>query len=267
MPFLALNGIPVPVELDSASRDVLEIGEMSRAEDGALRKSNQGIKIPIPIKLALLPAAEAFAWQCLILGLGHVWSFDVSVYSSKGSPLTLVDGARSAGSAKFGAAKLVLDDTTGMLSFTPVRGTGHTVMFWLSGDGGSTWNHYIQTNTALYKNGVVGVISETATLTATDSALSLASTGGADVWVDDLVLLPFDIPESWVAALAAPAAEFSLLPKLHASGDATFGQSRLSSASAFVANEAEVMGVVSGAPLRIAAGELHQQITAVLEEV
>ncbi len=89
MSWLTLNGIELAAIAGNANKPKgprRDIGDASAASDGSMRITRQTRKRDVTLESVPLTGAEAFAWESLITGAGHVWSFDVSVYSSKGLP-------------------------------------------------------------------------------------------------------------------------------------------------------------------------------------
>jgi len=104
--FLLVNGLEVPVAIDSLTEPCRLIGDTSEADDGTLRKSEQAIKLDFDFSTTPLSPADARAWACLLRGLGDVWSFDSHLYSSKGVPPSAGNGTQVAGTPKFGSGVL-----------------------------------------------------------------------------------------------------------------------------------------------------------------
>ncbi|MCP3105591.1 hypothetical protein LZ198_42785, partial [Myxococcus sp. K15C18031901] len=82
MPFLSLNGIPVPVT--EGRRRQVNIGTDSRAFSGAYRLGRRAVRQEWEFKTPPLPADDALALRGLIAGDGHTLAFDGDTYSSRG---------------------------------------------------------------------------------------------------------------------------------------------------------------------------------------
>jgi len=66
MPLLALNGVPIPIELDEIETQVIEIGDRGRAEDGTELLDILGTKEEIPLRTRWLDADEVAAVQAAL---------------------------------------------------------------------------------------------------------------------------------------------------------------------------------------------------------
>lgn len=164
MAFITINGIDVDVRVEEASRpDVIEIGEKSRAFDGTLRKSRQGVKRAYSIQTGFAQRSDSLALESLLLGLGHRWSFDSHLYSSKGlGPSSTTAAAQAAsGNSKFGAGRLQVNATTGSISFATGFTSGYTFMVWRSTNGTTYSHHIIMSDGTKYVDGVSSVAATT----------------------------------------------------------------------------------------------------------
>ncbi|WP_228560841.1 MULTISPECIES: hypothetical protein [Myxococcus] len=160
--------------------------------------------------------------------LGHTWSFDAGFESNWGLQPSDVD-ASVGEPGRYGQCATFGEWTSA--TWPTQLGTQWTVAYWarLSTDG--TWHLYIhRAGLPLSRDGVVGSHAATAgALIATngnytqlpDGAVYLlnrrGTTGpgipnvsGAPLLVDDLVVLPYTVPDSWVAPWFAATAPFRL---------------------------------------------------------
>lgn len=225
---LALNGINLgrfvaaEGDLGESQRD---IGGEALAVDGSTITTRSARKLDLELKSVPLSLADAQAWRDFIAGEGETWSFDVSLYGSKGTaPIAMVGATFSAGSAKFGAAKLSVGATTGTITFpAAVNEYGSTSKGWTVGvwrfESGA-WRHYVvRDDGAKWSNGVRNDATSTAWLSVITPNVTIANSTGAAVFYDDLVILPYRVPLDWPPQWYASAFAFGLLPYHVATGD------------------------------------------------
>lgn len=249
MSFLIINGLEVPCAVDGAAmRKVEQIGQSQRAVDGTLRIHRRVLKNTWSLETTLLDPLQGDAFRRLILGEGHSWTFDDTtkgLYSSKGLGPSASSGASvTAGSAFLGAGKLQQTATTGTITYPALpllSGQAWTVM--VARHIGVSWTHYIVTSTSKAANeawvdGVYGS-NATAWLTVNTAAgtVKLDAQSGATTLYDELIILPFRIPQDAEAAaspwglqlfnwqnpgLGGGAKQWAPLARLKASGDALY---------------------------------------------
>lgn len=203
-----------------------DIGEEGLATDGSMRVTRLTRKRDLKFKTIPLSAADAFAWESLLIGEGEVWSFDASLYGSKGLGPFASAGATvvGTGAPKFGAKMLNLAATSGTISYMAaintfgVVSTGWTVIVYRSTDAGTTWTHYVvRSDGAKWVDRVRNDAASTTWLTVgMDGKVTIANVTGAAVNYDDLTILPFDVLASWIPALGWIA--FCPLPYLDLDG-------------------------------------------------
>lgn len=223
---LRVNGIEVPVLADSASHMPKPFDEDERAEDASLLISRRALKESWKLTIAHRVPTDAIAWKKLLMGEGHSWDFEAStgLYSSKGlGPSAATNSVQSASGAKFGAGCMRQTATSGTVTFTalPAGGTKWTVMFWRDLNAGGGWHHYV-VNSAGQKwlDGVRADATSTTFLTVNTSAGTVKlDAGGTNTDIDDLVILPFDVPTTWPPDSYAFGAAFSKLGRLTIDGD------------------------------------------------
>ena len=229
MPWLALNGINVGAIAavgDPPKGGRRDIGDTGPAGDGSLRMTRQTRKRDLGFTSVPLTSLVALAWESLITGEGEAWSFETSPYGSKGTG-PAAGGVYTApvGASKFGNG-LRLPAGTGLIQYpkTLLNSVGAlmgwTVMVWRNE---APYRHYIvRSDGAKFLDGVSSGVA-TAWLTAAAGAVpdgvQLANSGGAAVEYDDLVILPYAIPDSWAPVFGTATSAFSALPYLNATGD------------------------------------------------
>lgn len=228
MSVLRLNGInlgAIMAAQEEPKGERRDIGNEAQATNGSMRVTIVARKKDMKFRTIPLSEEDAEAWDSLISGEGEVWSFDSHLYGSKGlGPSANVGCTVTAGSAKFGAAKLNVQATTGSITFTAAafnsygRASIWTVMAWRSINGGTTWTHYaIRSDGAKWVNGVRDDAANTSFISVSNGAVTISNTDGTARQYDDLVVLPYLIHTSWPAQLQSAA--FSPLPFLNLDGD------------------------------------------------
>jgi hypothetical protein len=220
---LRVSGIAVPVLVGSASHKPMSIGDVERAEDGSLLISRRIIKETYKLQVAHRVPADGIAWKRLFIGEGQKWDFDTSLYGSKGlGPSAATASVQSAAAAKFGAGCCRQTATTGTISYAALLagGTKWTVMFWRS-VGGAAFDHYVVTSSGhKWLNGVRADGTSTTFLTVTTATGTVKlDAAGSTTDLDDLVIFPFEVPDTWPPDVFAYGAAFSKLAKLDVDGD------------------------------------------------
>jgi hypothetical protein len=249
MPFLSANGIELPVAPDSFEERVREVGFTGPAYSGALRKTRRAVKRDCTFETPPMLASDALAWDMLLRGMGEAWSFDSHLYGSKGTGPSSNTATQSAGTAKHGAGCLRFSGAQAIaipVALDPSL-EAYSVMYWRRTDAAGTYVHYIHNHNtgaeSAWVNGVFGMGPEIFTPTASSVAIE-----DSDSRLDDLVILPFSVPEGWVLPLYAEASAraFFSLPRLRISGDAV---SEASSRTCIgdVSSSRLLQGVVGGA--------------------
>lgn len=201
-----------------------EVGDTAQSTNGALRLTRQALKRNLVLRTVPLTIATAYAWECLLTGEGEVWSFDSSLYGSKGTgPSANVGCTAPASSPKYGAGRLSVPATTGSISYPFASSYGSTadwtVLVWRSTNGGSSWTHHvIRSDGSKWVNGVTSVAATT-WLSVSSGTATIANTTGSAVEYDDLVVLPFAVPDAWPADVYAAGAAFPPLPYIDITGD------------------------------------------------
>lgn len=228
---LAINGINLGAMMsatDAPKETVREIGESAQGADGSTVITRLTKKKDLSFASVLLTHAQAHAWLSLITGEGEAWSFDSSLYGSKGTgPNASVGATQSAGSAKYGAGKLSLAATTGSITFPSVTvnefggSVGWTVMFWRFSGGAYHW-YLARSDSSYWTDGVfdpMGAFTFADFLTVGSGNVTLKNITGGAVSFDDLVVLPFAVLDDWPAQIFAAAVAFGPTPYLNATGD------------------------------------------------
>lgn len=185
--FLDLNGITIAVQDGQGTAPApTDIGTTERAVDGTLIRGRIALKQNYTFATPPTDPVTAVALKALINGFGNHWSFDSNTYSGKGvGPLAPPSALYQAGvtAGKYGNCLQVGTTPYGTADVWEIQPTGldalgafqgnHTWMAWIRAQDGSTWNHYLVTDTlntkAYYKNGVLAA-ADSDTNCVTDNA-------------------------------------------------------------------------------------------------
>lgn len=186
--FLDINGIAVSVADGSFTDSPVDIGDRDRAVDGSLIQTRVTLKQKYGWTTTPMDATTAYAWKALINGYGQHWSFDSSTFSGKGLGPTGVASLYQAGvtAGKYGNCLQVGASPYGTNAVWQVQPTGldalggltanNTWMGWILAQDGSTWNHYIVTDTAnvkaFYKNGVLAAADADTNCVSVNAAIA-----------------------------------------------------------------------------------------------
>ena len=92
MPFLSVNGITVPVLLNTEGTETLDVGEAGNSYAGNVGVAREALKRRTRVTLKHSHFETAKAFSDLIQGLGHHWSFDTDGYGSAGIGVADSDG-------------------------------------------------------------------------------------------------------------------------------------------------------------------------------
>lgn len=192
---------------------VEDIGEVMRAEDGTIVRDRVDSKRSWAFNLVLQNPTVANAWVDMILGRkSQVWSFDSSLYSSKGVAATLSGGGSpgqvatpfiSGGSCSVTASSTVVVNDAFNYSASP---TGWTAAFWWF--NGTVWQHIVEDSTnAKYVNGVL--VGARTFCTPGASSLTITNPDAATRNIDDLCVSTF-----WWGGATWPPSIFSYAKSL-----------------------------------------------------
>jgi hypothetical protein len=225
MPFLKINGYPLPVA-DGQCQETLELlGDTARAFDGTRLSTLLASKRVLQVATTPLAALEAEPLRCLLNGgdvTGQKWSFDDTSstnwqWSSKGLGKASGSGT-SLGSGKFGAGLRIA--AAGQVTWAPGAATQWTLMVWRYSALLSAWQHWILCSDGTkYLAGAATGTSIT-WLAFSGGVLTLGDSGSAtNQDFDDLVFLPCVITAAQAAVFGVATTAFSELPKLTLTGD------------------------------------------------
>lgn len=260
---LTINGLTVPAKEGTYNETPRDIGEQTIALDGSQRRTRIASKRDCSFDTYALPVATSLAWELLLRGFGETFEFNSSLYGSKGTGPTLVGSVvASATYAKFGAKSMKVPTGAGPANtaqFVFATPTASTVCCWQKYDNSDPWQHFVVTSTG--KKWVDGSRNDAASTTwLTLSSGTVTFTGtitSEDMFVDDFVWLPFEVPTDWPPVWGVASSAFSLLPFLTLAGQAV-GE----------ASTRSVIGNVSASPKFYANSTgslgLHQELSVEL---
>lgn len=271
MPFCKLNGIVVPVSVDDHSAEPVLIEDNERAESASLLVDRRAEKGRWSFSITPQVAAAAFAFRSLLHGRGQYWSFDTSLYSSKGlgpslsTDVSLVGG----GSTWLGAGAIVMAAPSGdqrYLALTPLSTEGWTVMT-ARKVGAAAWQHFIVTSAgSVYTNGVLTGSAAWLTVTTSTGEVKIVADAIDDTLHDELIVLPYVVPSDWPSQLytfqnpAVGNTQWGALRNLKLQGDMVEEPSATKTVVGRVKSSRPIISRVTGVKtiLRTIQGELEE---------
>jgi hypothetical protein len=221
MPGLTIGGVTVPVLARNAKRQPVKVEDWDKAFDGTPRGVIRSLKQSW--QLQLVPKAQSLvaAFEHLIKGDGHAWSFDSDMYSAVGLGPNAGHSATIVGSGKYGNRLHVPTGTS--ITFAANLGSNWTVVVWRLED--SAWDHYVITSAGhKWENGFRQDGLSTTWLSVSGGSLTISGTTVSTVVkedFDDLRALPYVVDDSWPAQIYAEdsARAASALPVISAGGN------------------------------------------------
>jgi hypothetical protein len=225
MSWLTVNGIELAgiVSLGDASGERRDIGASDVASDGSMRITRQTRKRDHKFTTKLLTGADAFAWENLLVGEGHVWSFDSSFYSSKGMPgigsSAPPDVEVQSSVKKYGAGALKVVGgeswaTSGIAVTAP-----WTVSVWHRVDAGGFVHVVRRSDGAVWHDAVRDDTPVDGDPAEGAGEIQLANSAGSAHYYDDLVVCPYLWLDSWARDVANAGYAFGLTPFLTCAGN------------------------------------------------
>ncbi len=227
MPFLTVNEITVPTHVRRANERLEVVGDQARAFDGSWLETRTAEKRVWEFQTPILAQAEGEAWKRLLEGQGHNWTFDVDRFSdgkglgpSVGPAVGTITGGGVFGSFMRLAATDQIIWPTG---FGDPATNDYTILLYEDATGvQDRWAiKNIQGVVTKFLNGVsTGAAS---VFVSVDSSGDITIGDGVGAFdIDDLVFVPFAMPDLWLetgGGLDAPVRAFPNLPALEADGD------------------------------------------------
>ena len=223
MAYLKVCGVELP--LVDGERQVYRAGEVAYASNGALQNSVRLTRYPVQATTGMRPQAEAWALRGLVEGWGHSIPLDVDTYTSRCLGTLYAGGSLQASPGKYGAGffRTAANDS---IQWRMGLGTSWTVLHWQRLTGNPTWTHYTTLSSG-------GVVKRWANGVRNDAAPSMADVVAGELRLgdflglgyrdfDDVVALPFAVPEAWVPLLYAfhNTRAWPALPRVYAEGAA-----------------------------------------------
>jgi hypothetical protein len=234
MTAVILDGYTVPVQAESLVKSHVEIGSDERGYGGTLDASRRALKREWQFDTTYLTDAEAEFVENFIVGRGWKWSFDTSMWSDYGGvgPEVGYESALfTSGTPKFGtstsqnslrlnAAAVANGGISYKLPWWTASNT-YTLMYYVysshasdAAGGWAAWNHMVIVNNkgtiTVQRNGANYASALPAHVTATTSGSfttykimgrNIADTAWtADMWIDDLVILPYAMDLTYATA-------------------------------------------------------------------
>lgn len=222
MPFLTISGVTVPVAVDSASLRYVDAGgESARSPGGTLEGGPLTEKREWAMATPPVPPSELDAWVGLIRGDGHSWPYNSDFYSARGrGPVSSVGSSIITSGMKYGAGYLSTPLGEGM-TYNVATPAGWTILLWRKESG--VWRHYmVRSDHAVWKDGVRDDdIEYTLFIAVTSTSFGVGDFDALNLRdFDDVVLLPYAVPDSWVAPMHTrhATAAWNSLPRLDAGG-------------------------------------------------
>lgn len=209
MPYLQIYGVDIPVKNETLQTPVREIGSIQQAFDGSFLRNRQSVKYDYAFETTPMIQSEAYCVDSLVRGLGHSISANTHLYSSTGKgPSSSTGCSIDTGTKKYGAASVAITDTNTLVYSSVFTeggvGGGCTVLFWYSTGGAFT--HYIQRRNAAgtganWTSGGSQSAGSLAFVTiASNGSVTFTASGGTR-YFDDIVILPYSIPDAWASQL------------------------------------------------------------------
>ncbi|PTL79086.1 hypothetical protein [Vitiosangium sp. GDMCC 1.1324] len=211
MALLTING--VEVRCTASSWEPVRMGEVTRALNGRARNTSTVRKANYMFTTsAVLPLDYATALRGLIEGEGHVLSFEDTtsatswLYTSRGAAPDVISG-HSRVSGRHGSYALRLSDSAPTDTFWPLSfPASWTVLAWIRNPDIGTWVHRIgRSDGTEWENGNLGApgesVFESCRVDVGRLGLTAHVLGTRDF--DEVVALPFAIPDEWAPALYA----------------------------------------------------------------
>lgn len=221
--YLSLNGVTVSIALDSVSLRWVNVGgEEERSPSGSLEGGPLVQKREWAMATTPVPATELDAWVGLIEGKGHVFPFDVDLYSTRGrGPVSSTGAALASFGVKHGAGYLFLE-TPVTLTYETALPSTWTAVGWTKDNLAFPWKHrVIGSDGTEWADAVLAPGLSVGEVTVVDGSFTLAGADGTDFSFDDMVVVPYLMPSSWVSSVYTlhNSQAWSALPRLYASGD------------------------------------------------
>lgn len=258
MAFLVINGIEIPVAVDTLTEEVREIGATIQAFSGASVRSRIATKRDLEFEIPPTEPVLSGQYERWIRGEGETWLF-TNLYGSKGTaPESGYSGSISSGTGISGSNSLLVSTGTHQYRIAST-GSSWTISFYYSSTSPVAFTHY--TITSAGKKWVDGVRNDAASTTFVSvSSGILTLTGGANRRWDNLFTFPATVDDSWpplfygTGGIGQVASGQVLPPVLNLSGDVILETTR------------SALGEVMGTSVVAAEGSTRRKLTVRLSQ-
>jgi hypothetical protein len=201
-----------------------DIGAQREAADGSAILTRQTTKRDRKFSLKPLSGDDAFAWEGLLCGDAHVWSFDSSLYSSKGlagvatDPTVIVQAVEK----KYGANALIVPSGQQFAATLPWDVEAGTVALWVRAEADAAFHYWVFQRSAgkFWLDGVLtGSLPTSGDMLDVTGAVVTLGTPDDWTYFDDLVVCPYVWPDDWPLQVCNAGQPFGLAPYLTCAGD------------------------------------------------
>lgn len=216
---LTVNSIPVPVATFTRQPDI-EGGGRSRSLSFQARQAVRAVKAKWAGTTTIQDHRTTIALRGLLRGDGHVISFeDNDLYTSRAMWPVLPTTGLVWGQHRWGTYGLRVPQTSNVQWAFGYTREWTIACYKANADLGG-WHHYVLTSSGeLWVDGFP-LITDTSWMTVVGGNLKFTAPAGAnDMAIDDVLCVPYLVPETWPAALYARAAALPALPFLEVAGD------------------------------------------------
>lgn len=220
--FLTINGVTVPVAVDSVSMTYVDSGgEMERSPSGELAGGPNSSKREWRMTTTPVHPSEVDAWVGLIEGKGHSWAFDTSFYSSRGRGPSSGTAPIVTAAPRWGVGCLPTN-AGNSIAWNVGLGAAWTLVWW-SKPNGTFWTHWLtRSDEVTWESGSASSVGALlGEVSVVSGELVFYGADGSDWHIDDAVVLPYVVPDSWASPMYSfhNTQAWSALPRVTAEGD------------------------------------------------
>jgi hypothetical protein len=220
MAHLSVNGIAL--ECSTSAWEPMRLGEVARSLNGAPRSSVRVRKrdYRFTTDTTGTEVEEAQALQSLVEGEGHAWTFESDLASSRGLLPLATSGTVTVGLVGGVHSQCLFAQAGAEVTWALGHSGSWTALYFREESG--TFAHYVVRNTLgtveVWRNDEKTDV-DPGVITLPGGNLQLEA-AGADETIDDLVFLPYAVPDNWPGPLWEyhMLNEWPALPFVRASG-------------------------------------------------
>lgn len=222
--WFTINGIEAAKVVSSSNQPSAkprDVGYQGEASDGSFVLTRRDTKRDFKFTTRPLSGVAAIAWESLLRGEGHVWSFDVSAYSSKGLAPTVSDGTLVSSSPppKFGAKcyQLTTDAEARFGSLV----APWTAAVWYRDEGAMVpaWHHIVvRSDGAKWADGVRDDGAGAAGIDFSGGDAHFIGGDPGPLSIDDLILCPYLWADDWARQVFEAGVAFGPTPYVTCAG-------------------------------------------------